>query len=186
MKINYLIIAQHLTGDSELHFFPTPELAKAKYEELTEPLLAICNTKSLEVDDVYFIDEDGKGCRFNAGNDEDIDDIIGEVDHWYKWDSIEVSDDATHYVADFSEYVDESTVTFWNEQSATEHYNDLIDNELEMANDMGHGIDRYDQTTWNNEEGMTLFQESIGKPYGECYFGWNEQPTNTIRCGVIE
>jgi hypothetical protein len=152
-------------------------------------LLKVCLDEQLVEDEVYYPTLDAKGnvkmWRFNGGENVALDELIGGVNHCYQIGSAKVNDDVTHYVADFSEYVDESTISFWNEQSATEHYNDLIDNELEMANDRGHGIDRYDQTTWNNEEGMTLFQESIGKPYGECYFGWCLQPTNTIRCGDI-
>ena len=191
MTVNYLIIAQHLTGDSEIHFFPTPELAKARYEELTEPLLAICRAKSLEEDEVFSIDADGKGCRFNAGYDEDIDNTIGDVDHWFKWDSAEKwsgeeSEDPTHYVADFCEYVDDSTISFWTEDKAKAHYETLVNNEIDMANERGHKISRSDPNTWDNGEGMTLFQETDTKEHSECYFGWCSDPTNTIRIGKIK
>jgi len=188
--LHYVMITKHLTGDSEVLFFDSSAKARDYFIAVTNPLLKVCLDEQLVEGEVYFPTLDAKGnvsmWRFNGGENVALDELIGEVNHCYQIGSAKVNDDVTHYVADFSEYVDESTISFWNEKQAIEQYNDLIDNELEMANDNGFYINRYDNTTWVDDEGKILFQEEIGLPYGECYFGWFEQPTNTIRCGKID
>ena len=42
--VHYVLIAQQLTGDSEILFFPTPTQAMDKYRELTDPLLSTKST----------------------------------------------------------------------------------------------------------------------------------------------
>jgi len=192
------MITKHLTGDSEVLFFDSSAKARDYFIAETNPLLKVCLDEQLVEGEVYFptTDIDAKGnvsmWRFNGGENVALDELIGGVNHCYQIGSAKVNDDVTHYVADFSEYVDESTISFWNKAKAIIQYNDLVDDEIESANERGFGIIRYDNTTWHEDNGIgedkgrILFMEKIGLPYGECYFGWNEQPTNTIRCGDIK
>lgn len=41
-QINYLLITQGLTGDSNVYFYATPELAEQAFKNHTEPLIKAC------------------------------------------------------------------------------------------------------------------------------------------------
>ena len=177
--VHYVLIAQQLTGDSEILFFPTPTQAMDKYRELTDPLLSICLTKNLEDEDVFDYNYNDGGqphtSRFNSGHDEDLDNLLGENDTYYEVTTLQIPDDATHYVCLFSEYDDESSVVFFNKADAIKNYNNMVDNDIEVADDVtAYGIKRYDQSTWEQEGTQTLFSETHKEGYTEAFFGYDD------------
>ena len=118
--LHYVMITKHLTGDSEVLFFNSSAKARDYFIAVTNPLLKVCLDEQLVEDKVYYPTLDAKGnvkmWRFNGGENNALDELIGGINHCYQIGSAKVNDDVTHYVADFSEYVDESTISFWNEQ----------------------------------------------------------------------
>ncbi len=151
-QIHYLIIARHLPSDSEVLFFKTVEEAKAEFQKRTQPLFAV---DKLEEDNDYWI-EDEWAVRFNSGGNQLLSDELGEVDHYFKVGTQDVEDDCDCYVADFSEYVDESMIKFFNRENAVVNYNDMVESALAIEGK----VNRYDQSTWENDDYGTLFTES--------------------------
>jgi len=177
--VHYVLIAQQLTGDSEILFFPTQTDAMNKYRELTDPLLSICLTKNLEHEDVFDYNYNDGGqphtSRFNSGHDEDLDNLLGENNTYYEVTTLQIPDDATHYVCLFSEYVDESSVVFFNKADAIKHYNNMVDNDIEAADDFAeYGIKRYDQSTWEQTGTQTLFSEDHKSTHTDAFFGYDD------------
>jgi hypothetical protein len=189
MKTLYFVmIAQHLTGDSEVVFFPSRLRAERYFQNKVTPLLEICERNELEEDEVYLFGQTKDIVRFNVGYDSELDAALNECNHYYYLGQVDVDDDVTHYVADFSDWVDESTIEFFNEERAKEVWNDKIEEELNLAAEL-HGIeiDRYHQDTWENKEGMTLFQEThYSDMHSDAYFGFSNDCTWTFRVGKIE
>jgi hypothetical protein len=187
-QINYLLIAQGLTGDSSVQFFPTPELAKQAFDNLTQPLIKVCMDNGCNPDDedVFYPTKDGKGVRFNSGELETLDELICENNEYYEWNTITAPDDVTHYIAEFNEYVDESSISFHTKDEATTKYNDLIDQSIQIAKDH-HGVEinRYNQSTWETENG-TVFSEPIDTTvnHTDAFFGYSDV-YYTYRCGQI-
>lgn len=151
-QIHYLLIATHLPSDSEILFFKTVDEAKAEFKKRTQELFAV---DGLEEDNDYWM-EDEWAVRFNSGNNEELGAMLEEVDRYFKVGTQDVEDDCDFYVADFSEYVDESRITFFNRENAVIAYNDLVESALAIEGD----VNRYDQTTWEDESGVTLFSET--------------------------
>jgi hypothetical protein len=163
-QIHYLIIATHLPSDSELIFFKTVEEAKAEFKKRTQELNEL---DGLEEDVDYCI-EDEYAIRFIPGHNEDLSALLGDVDHYFKVGTQDVEDDCEYYVADFSEYVDESKLTFYNKQDAIITYNDMVDDALVDNKD----VNRYDNTTWEDEDEVTLFSETDnGDGSTDAFFG---------------
>ena len=189
-QLNYLMVVEQLTGDSRVMFFATPELAKLAFERQIQPLIEVCksNGYDTEENDVCYQTKEGKGWRFNSQFLDALDELIGDTDVYYEWDSVTVPDDVTHYVAEFSEWVDEGSITFHTAEEAKIKYNDNIDTQIVAANQSGHNINRYDQSTWQNEEGMTLYSEPIDTSvnYSDAFFGCFVDPYFTYRCGEID
>lgn len=148
------MVATHLPSDSELHFFKTREEAQAEFQKRTQPLLAI---EGLEEDDDYYTTDNG--VRFYSGNNEELSGELGDVDHYFEVNTVEVNDDCECYIADFSEHVDDSTVTFLNREDALFRYNDLVDDGIDMCVQLWEGVNRYDNNTWEGSDGSTLFSE---------------------------
>jgi hypothetical protein len=173
--IHYVIIAQHLTGDSMVKFFHSKLAAENCFIKHVQPCLTVCIDKELVEDEAYYLTRDGKGYRFNSGYDDDLDAAMETegADLFIYTDSVEVDDDVTHYVAEFAEYVDETTITFHNKEKAIITWNDRVDEEIVMANTYhNHKINRYDQNTWERADGMTLFQEThYSDIHADAYFG---------------
>lgn len=156
--INYLMVATHLPSDSELIFFKTVEEAKAEFKKRTQGLLTI---EGLEEDVDYTI-EDEYAIRFNSGENEELSSILGDVNHYFKVGVQDVEDDCDYYIADFSEWVDESTIKFFNKENAIITYNDMVVQGLELINNSFYGmtVNRSDKTTWESDDTGTLFMES--------------------------
>lgn len=189
-QLNYLMVVEQLTGDSRVMFFATPELAKQAFDNLTQPLIKVCMENYYDTDeqDVFYHTKEGKGVRFNSGELEALDDLIGDNNVYYEWDSVEVADDVTHYVAEFSEWVDEGGITFHAKDNAVKVYNDRIDDGLQIAKDHhGHSINRYDKSTWESGEKGTLFTEAIDTSvnHSDAFFGYSDV-YYTYRCGEID
>ncbi len=166
-QIHYLIIARHLPSDSKVLFFKTVDEAKAEFKKRTQDLFAV---DGLEEDNDYWI-EDEWAVRFNSGNNQELSGILGDVDHYFKVGTQDVEDDCDFYVADFSEYVDESRITFFNRENAVIAYNDLVESALAIEGD----VNRYDQTTWEDESGVTLFSETDNDDGStDAFFGMND------------
>lgn len=184
------MVCEQLTGDSWVMFYQTPELAEKAFNNLVQPLIEVCKSNGYDVEDsdVCYTFVGKQAWRFNAQELDALDELIGETNVYYEWGSVTVNDDVTHYFAEFSEWVDEGTITFHTAEEAKIKYNDAIDNTLIAANERGHEINRYDQSTWENEEGMTLFSEPIDTSvnYSDAYFGYELDPTFTFRCGEID
>jgi len=128
-QIHYLIIATRLPSDSEVIFYDKVEDAQAEFQKRTQEIFALDENLEEEVD---FWCEDSWAVRFNAGNNEALSNFLGDVDHYFKVGTQDVANDCTHYVVDFSEYVDECTIKFFNKQTAIETYNDMIDEGISM------------------------------------------------------
>ena len=191
-QLNYLMVAEQLTGDSRVMFFTTPELAKQGFDNITQPLIKIwadmgCNPH-YDDDDVFYSVKDGKGIRFNSGQLEELDELIGHTNVYYEWGTVDVADDVTHYVAQFSEWVDESDIDFYTKDTAVIRHNSLIDEGLQIAEDHhGYIIDRNDQSTWENAERGTLFSEDVhtSPNHIDTFFGYSDV-YYTIRRGEIK
>jgi len=166
-QIHYLLIATHLPSDSKVLFFKTVDEAKAEFKKRTQDLFAV---DGLEEDNDYWM-EDEWAVRFNSGNNEELGAILEEVDHYFKVGTQDVEDDCDFYVTDFSEYVDESRITFFNRENAVIAYNDLVESALAIEGD----VNRYDQTTWEDESGVTLFSETDNDDGStDAFFGMND------------
>ena len=166
-QIHYLLIATHLPSDSKVLFFKTVDEAKAEFKKRTQDLFAV---DGLEEDNDYWM-EDEWAVRFNSGNNEELGAILEEVDHYFKVGTQDVEDDCDFYVTDFSEYVDESRITFFNRENAVIAYNDLVESALAIEGD----VNRYDQTTWEDESGVTLFSETDNDDGStDSFFGMND------------
>ena len=165
--VHYLMVATHLPSDSEVLFFPTVEEAKAEFKKRTQEFFAI---EGLEKDCDYWI-EDEYAVRFNSGNNEELGAILGEVDHYFKVGTQDVEDDCEYYVADFSEYVDESSITFFNRGASVNAYNDMVNSALAIEGN----VNRHDQSTWEDEDYGTLFMESDNNDGStDAFFGMND------------
>ena len=172
-QIHYLIIATHLPSDSEVVFYDKVEDAKAEFQKRTQEIFALDSNLEDEVD---FWCEDDWAVRFNAGNNEALSNFLGDVDHYFKVGTQDVEDDCTHYVADFSEYVDECNIKFFNKQTAIETYNDMIDEGISMQhnNRNQNPVSRYDQDTWEDEDYGTLFMETDNSDgSSDAFFGFS-------------
>jgi len=162
--IHYLMVATHLPSDSELIFFKTVEEAKAEFKKRTQGLFAL---DGLEEDIDYSI-EDEYAVRFNSGENEELSAILGDVNHYFKVGTQDVEDDCEYYIADFSEHVDESKLTFYNKQDAVITYNDMVDDALAINGE----VNRYDQSTWEDEDDVIIFSETDnGDGSTDAFFG---------------
>jgi hypothetical protein len=186
-QLHFVLIAKHLTGDSEVQFFETRKEAVRCFKGLTKPLLDICVKNELEEDEAFSFGQERDCVRFDSGYDEDLDKALGECNHYYRLGMVEVNEDVTHYVADFSEWVDESVIDFFTEEKAKEVWNDKIDEEIALASQyQGVEISRYHQDTWEDKSGMTLYQEThYSDMYSDAYFGHSTDMTWTFRIGKI-
>jgi hypothetical protein len=189
MKVlHFVLIAKHLTGDSKVVFFPSRLTAERFFQIKVTPLLEICYRNGLAEDEAYSFGQTQDIVRFDSGYDEELDALLGECNNYYYLGQIEVEVDVTHYVADFSEWVDESTIEFFTEEKAKEVWNDKVDNEIIVAAEHENiHINRYDQSTWEAKDGMTLFMEThYSDMYSDAYFGVSSDLTWTFRIGKIE
>ena len=185
----YLIITRELTGDSEVLFYPTLQDAIDAYNLQTAPMLRVCLKNELEQDEVFNFEEDNKNAvRFNAGYDEDLDLVLGQTNTHFAVGIKEVDDNITHYIANFSDYVDESTIQFYPNASARIVYDSMVEDCLEMFNDRTGKrdgiIDRNDITTWTPKDSHNLFDEDEERT--EAYFGYYSDNCNTLRIGEIK
>lgn len=169
-QIHYLMVATHLTGDSEVLFFKTREEAEQEFRKRTQHLLSIDGLE--EHTDYYEVDD--WSIRFYGNENEDLMAELGEVDHYFTVGTIEVQDDVNYYIADFSEHVDESTITFLNREDAVIRYNDLVDDGVDMCVQYCDGVNRYDNNTWESDSG-TLFSETDNEDGStDAFFGFSD------------
>jgi hypothetical protein len=187
-QLHYVLIAKHLPSDGEAHFFPTREQADAFFNSHVEPLLKVCIDNELEEDEAYSYGQTKNIIRFDSGYDEELDGLLGECNHYYYVNSVEVTDDVNYFVAELSEWVDESTIEFCNKQNAIIKYNDMVDDNLMMLNDYRrdeNSVNRYDNSTWEDENG-TIFSEIDNADDGstDAFFGYTDVYF-TIRIGEI-
>ena len=177
-QLHYVLIAIHLPSDSEVYFFPTREQADAFFKSQVEHLLKVCIDNELEENEVYSYGQTKNTIRFDSGYDEDLDSFLGECNHYYHVDSIEVADDVNFFVAEFSEWVDESTIKFYNKETAIIKYNDMVDDCMkEMNLYLRNGDD----------EDVTMFSEIYNTDDGstDAFFGYTDV-FFTLRIGEIK
>ena len=168
------MIARHLPSDSELIFFKTIEEAKAEFQRQTQEIFALDENLEEELD--YWC-EDAWAVRFNAGNNERLSSFLEDVDHYFLVGTQDVEDDCNYFVADFSEYVDESRVKFFNKENAIVTYNDMVDEGIAIQHSKRNqdGINRYDNTTWESDECGTLFSETDNEDGStDAFFGYDD------------
>ena len=182
--IHYVLIAKTLTGDSEVKFFDKEFKAKEYFRERTEPLLAICREEGLEEDDVYYEGENRQSWRFNAGESEALDAELGECNTYIAWATVEVNDDVTHYFAEYSDWVDDSSITFYNETDARIFYESSVMDALDTAEYQDVYIDRADTKTWQVDGQPTYFTENETKT--EAFFGFDSDMYWTVVLGELE
>ena len=188
-QLHYVLIVIHLPSDSEVYFFPTREQADAFFKSQVEHLLKVCIDNELEENEVYSYGQTKNTIRFDSGYDEDLDSFLGECNHYYHVDSIEVADDVNFFVAEFSEWVDESTIKFYNKETAIVKYNDMVDDcikDMNLYRRNGYAINRYDNTTWDDED-ETMFREINNADDGstDAFFGYTDVYF-TLRIGEIK
>jgi hypothetical protein len=186
-QLHYVLIAKHLPSDSEVSFFPTREQADAFFNSCVEPLLKVCVDNELEEDEAYSYGQTKNIVRFDSGYDEELDGLLGECNHYYYVNSVEVADDVNTFIAEFSEWVDESTIEFFNKETAIIKYNDMVDDTLQIMNDSHrYGVNRYDNTTWETDDNGTLFSEIDNEDGStDAFFGFTEVYF-TYRIGEIK
>ena len=174
-QLHYVLIAKHLPSDSEVSFFPTREQADAFFNSCVEPLIKVCIDNELEEDEAYSYGQTKNIVRFDSGYDEELDGLLSECNHYYYVNSVEVADDVNTFIAEFSEWVDESTIEFFNKETAIIKYNDMVDDTLQIMNDSHrYGVNRYDNTTWDGDNG-TLFSEIDNEDGStDAFFGFTE------------
>ena len=177
-QLHYVLIAKHLPSDSEVHFFPTREQADVFFNSHVEPLLKVCIDNELEEDEAYSFGQTKNIVRFDSGYDAELDGLLGECNHYYHVNSVEVADDVNYFVAELSEWVDESTIEFFNKETAIVKYNDMVDDTLKIMNDSrrdDEGVNRYDNNTWDDDDG-TMFSEIDNGEDGstDAFFGFTD------------
>jgi hypothetical protein len=187
MKVlHFVLIAKHLTGDSEVVFFPSRLKAERFFNIKVAPLLEICERNELEEDDAYSFGQTKNIVRFDSGYNEELDLALNECNHYYYLGQVEVEDDVDTYIADFSEWVDESTIEFYKKSDAIIKYNDKVDEGIVMSNDRSMDINRYDQSTWETEDNGTVFSETDNDDGStDAFFGVTDVYW-TYRIGKIE
>jgi hypothetical protein len=186
-QLHYVLIAKHLPSDSEVQFFPTREEADTYFNSCVQPLLKVCIDNELEEDEAYSYGQTNNIIRFDSGYDEELDSLLGECNHYYYVNSVEVADDVNYYVADFSEWVDESTIEFYNKETAIVKYNDMVDDVIESVNDRHrYGVNRYDNNTWESDDNGTLFSEADNDDGSTDAFFGHTDVYFTFRIGEIK
>ncbi len=182
--IHYLMIARHLTGDSEILFFDSKEEAVIKFNVLTMPLLTICRENN-GYDALETVITDGYdnpfAVRFNGADLPDLDAQLNYCNTFFSVGECTVDDDFTHYVAEFSEWVDESQVNFFNEEDANTKYIAMIEYATSEVTADGFLHNRINENTIIDEDDVTLLQISEN----EVYFGYSD-PNWTIRINPIK
>jgi len=107
-----------------------------------------------------------------------LDGLLGECNHYYYVNSVEVADDVNTFIAEFSEWVDESTIEFFNKETAIIKYNDMVDDTLKIMNDKQRDnevVNRYDNTTWETDDNGTLFSEIDNEDGStDAFFGFTD------------
>ena len=178
-KVIYLIITRELTGDSEVLFFPNVEKGVKEFQRQIAPMLEACLANNISSDEY---DVSAFDARFNGCVHDDLDGAIG-INSNINFELLvaEVNDNVTHYLVDFSDYVNESRIEFFPEASAKITYDITV---KEILDDSRTGIDRLDKSTWEGENGELLFKENKKKT--EAFFGFGDNNSfNTIRLGKI-
>lgn len=182
-QINYLLIARELTGDSELLFFDTLEQAKAEYSERTQEIFNSDETLEEGVDFEYdthwkLLRGQDEAITFKGSDSEKLSALLNYIDHYFLVGCQEVEDDCTHYLADFSEHLDLSHVTFFNKEDAFTQYNKLVEDGIKMQNDYSRNTDnvlRDDKSTWEDDKFGTLFGEGVNDDGStEAFFGFSD------------
>ena len=127
--IFYIIIARHLTGDSEVLFFNNSDERNEKFIELTHPLISYCMEHNLDEDVMETTDNgfEPVAYRFNCGENTKLDRMLKENTTWFAKGERVINNDCTHYVAEFSEWVDETTIKFFTEKEAQTYYEDMVE-----------------------------------------------------------
>lgn len=175
------MICSELTGDSSVHVYPTEQAALEHFDDCVQPILQICLKNNIELDGdavTEYHHSKGRAFRFNAGIHEALDEINGEANMYYKLGRVTgVDDDVTHYLAQFSQWVDESTVDFYNEKDTNHLYESLVQ---EGIDDAAH----YDGIVIERHDKNNAFAETTDGVSTEVYFGVSE-PTMTIRKGTF-
>lgn len=202
--VYYLMTCYHLTGDSEVKFFPSKDKMHRAYEAKVNPILKALSTHNLLdlEDDLWNYtnsnnpnDTTWGGFRLNGGQNEIMDELFTAdgVNVYYQWGMIEVeiTTEQLYYICRFSEYVDESTIELVRGLGLTQSkYDEYVTEHLDIARmHEGWTIDRTDKDTWESTvSNGTLFQETdtlANNHYGkEAYFGYSDV-TETIRYGVV-
>lgn len=177
-QVHYLLIAKHLTDDSEVLFFKTRLEAEKEYINRVKPLLDICKSNNLVEEENFEFFSDW-GVRFNGGDNSDLDALLsGGVNHYFMVNTISVEDDVTHYFAEFMEWVDDSKIILLNEKDAINMWESRVNNDIEEAN---LDIDRTDEKTWEGKDGRTIFSLINNS----AYFGHDDDVTWTYKYGKI-
>jgi hypothetical protein len=187
MKIlHFVLTAQHLTGDSEVVFFPNRLKAEHYFQGKVAPLLEICERNELEEGEAFSFGQTKNIVRFDSGYDDELDAALNECNHYYYLGQIEVENDVDTYIAEFSEWVDESTIEFHKKADAVIKYNDMVDESIVMLNNKDFQVNRYNNTTWETEDAGTVFMETDNDDGStDAFFGYTDM-YYTYRIGKIE
>ena len=110
MKVYYVLIAYGLTGDSEILFYPTKDAAETKFNNVVNPLLKVCDKNEL-TDDDFYQPNGGNSWRFNSGECEELDLLIGETNMYITWGNSDIKTfgenietEPSHCLVTFSEW----------------------------------------------------------------------------------
>lgn len=173
--VHYLLIARALPKDSEVLFFQTVEEAKNEFHKRVNELFELDD--NLE-NGVHYDRIDAYAIRFHAGEHEELSAQLDYQDQYFHVGTQDVDIDCTHYVAEFSEYTDESNINFFTKEKATIAYNDLVDDGIQIQHTHKRNqepVNRYDQTTWEDEKIGTLFSETDNNDGStDAFFGYDD------------
>jgi len=189
-KLFVLMSVTELTGDSTVKFFTTKEARDVAFFNIVQPLREICWAESMEEDEQYFEEFNEAtgeltGIRFNTGENDVLDEALPfqDVNNYFERRDIEVNNNITHYVAQFSQHVDESTIQFFTQEQAEQEYEAHVNALLNIAKDhYSKTINRNKPSTWTDESIGTMFDED--KDAKIAYFGLGD-PTETVAMGEI-
>jgi hypothetical protein len=177
-NINYVLIAEPLTGDSKVMFYKTKKEARMAFNTLTKPFIKACKYVPEASETKTSVDT--YGIRFNQGYCDTLDDLLPHGNKYIEWGWIKADKNITHYFAEYSEWVDDSYIVFLTKKEAIDRYEIMINDGIVNLNDnqdtdkLAKYVDkvkRYDQSTWETEDGQTLFDES--EQNNKAFFGFS-------------
>lgn len=150
-NIYCVIVAQHLTSDSYVRFFNSLEKAREFYDSQVNPLVEICRSEGLTEGECWFNAD--TNARFNGGHSDELDAAMGgDVDTYFAIIKLQADENTTHYIAKFSQYVDQSSVEIGSLNEVVKKYEETAADNIKTF-----GLPEYIRgTEFEDEDGNRL------------------------------